>query len=174
MRIRSHLLLLTTVVLVPGFLAAGVAVTKVRESERQTALEGLHETVRATALLVDGQVQRSLGALTALAQSPNLQTGDFKALYDQAQAVDQKPDVWTIVLNATGTQRINTTVPFGTPPPAPVVAERVAKVLATQRPLVSDLIFGPATGTLLTTIYVPAKTSPAGNFVVAQAFSVDH
>ena len=31
MRIRSHLLLLAAVVLVPGFLAAAVAIAKVRE-----------------------------------------------------------------------------------------------------------------------------------------------
>jgi signal transduction histidine kinase/ActR/RegA family two-component response regulator len=174
MRIRSILMLLTSVVLVPGFLAAGIAVTKVRENERQAALKGLQETVRATALLVDGQVQRSIGALTALAQSQHLQTGDFSALYLQAQAIDQKPEVWTIVLDETGTQRINTWVPLGTTPPAAVAQERVTKVLATQRPLVSDLIVGPVTGELLTTVYMPAKASPIGTFVVAQAFSVDH
>ena len=174
MRIRSHLLLLTAVVLVPGFLAAGVAVTKVRENERQAALKGLHESVRATALLVDGEVQRSLGALTALAQSRNLQTGDFEAFYEHAEAVDHKPDVWTFVLDDTATQRVNTSVPFGTPPPAPVALELVSKVLASRQPLMSDLIIVPVTKTLLTTLYVPAKASPAGTFVVAQAFSVNH
>ncbi len=63
MRIRSHFLLLATAVLVPGFLAAAVAVEKVREGERAAALRGLRETVRATALLVDGEIQRSLGAI---------------------------------------------------------------------------------------------------------------
>ena len=48
------------------------------------------------------------------------------------------------------------------------------QVLQTQRPFVSDLIAGPVTGQLLTTLYVPAKASAIGSFVVAQAFSVDH
>lgn len=174
MRIRSYLLLLTAVVLVPGLLAATVAVTKVREGERQAALRGLRETVRATSLLVDGEVQRSLGALGALGQSQHLQTGNFAALYGQAAAADQKPDVWTIVLDETGTQRLNTSVPYGTPLPPPVTQERVSKVLQTQGPVVSDLIVGPVTGKLLTTIYVPAKASPVGTFVVAQSFSVAH
>ena len=174
MRIQSHLLLLTAVVLVPGFLAAAIAVKQVRDSEREAALRGLRETVRATALLVDGEVQRSLGALTALASSPHLQTGNLEAFYRQAAAVDQRPDVWTLLLDETGTQRLNTRVPFGTPPPPPTDKERVATVLATQRPLVTDLFQGPATGMLLTTIYLPAKPSPAGTFVVAQAFSVEH
>ena len=100
MRIRSHLLLLAAVVLIPGFLAAVLAIAQVREGERQAALTGLDETVRASGLLVDGQVQRSIGALTALAQSPHLQTGDLEALYKQAQAIDQKPNVWTLLLDA--------------------------------------------------------------------------
>ena len=173
-RIRSCLLLLTAVVLVPGLLAAAVAVAKVREGERQAALRGLRETVRATSLLVDGEVQRSLGTLRALGQSHYLQAADFEALYGQATATDQKPDVWTLVLDATGQQRINTSVPYGTPLPPAVAQDRVASVLQTMRPLVSDLIVGPVTGKLLTTIYVPAKASPAGRFVVAQAFSVAH
>ena len=170
-RIRSHLLLLTAVVLVPTLLAASIAVTKVRDAERETALRGLRETVRATSLMVDGEVQRSLGAL---GQSHHLQTGDFAALYGQAAAVDRKPDVWTLVLDDTGTQRINTSVPYGTPLPPPVALQRVIQVLQTQRPFVSDLIAGPVTGQLLTTLYVPAKASAIGSFVVAQAFSVDH
>ena len=174
MRIRSHLLLLAAVVLIPGFLAAALAIAAVREGERQAALTGLDETVRATALLVDGQVQRSIGALTALAQSPHLQTGNLEALYKQAQAIDQKPNVWTLLLDETGTQLMNTAVPFGTPPPPAGALDRVTKVLATGRPLVSDVIVGPATGRLVTTLYVPVPPTPQGRLVIAQAFSVEH
>ena len=79
-----------------------------------------------------------------------------------------------LLLDETGTQRLNTKVPFGTPPPPPSAKERVATVLSTQRPLVTGVFPGPVTGLLLTTIYVPAKASPAGRFVVGQAFSVEH
>ena len=46
---------------------------------------------------------------------------------------------------------------FGSPLPTAVARERVAKVLATGKPMVTDLILGPLTKNLLTTIYVPAK-----------------
>ena len=49
-----------------------------------------------------------------------------------------------------------------------------ATVLATQRPLVTGVFVGPAAGKRPTTIDVPAKPSPAGRFVVAQAFAPDH
>ena len=174
MRIRNLLLLLATVVLVPGFLAAAVAVEKVREGARQAALSGLRETVRSAALLVDGQVLRSVGALTALGASENLQTGKLDVFYEEARAVDQPPNVWTLLLDEGGTQRVNTAVPFGPPPPPPVAQQRVAQALAGHGPVVTDLFVGPVTKKLLTTIYLPAKPSPFGRFVVAQSFSVDH
>jgi len=174
MRIRSHLLLLAAVVLVPGFLAAAIAVEKVREAERAAALNGLSETVRATALLVDGEIQRSLGALAVLANSPALKSGDMKAFYAEAKAGSLVPDVWTLLLDESGTQVFNTTVPLDTPPPPPSARARVAHVLATQRPLASDVIVGPVTGQLLTTLYVPTELADGKRYVVAQAFSVEH
>lgn len=174
MRIRSHLLLLTIVVLVPGFLAAVLVLTKLREGERDAALRALHETVRATSLLVDGQVQRSLGALTMLAQSYHLQTGNFAALYEQASAADRKPDVWTVVFDADGNEKINTSVPLGTPLAPPYARGPVAQVLKTRQAWVSDVVVAAGTGQLMTKIYLPAKGSPLGSFVVAQALSVDY
>lgn len=174
MRIRSYLLLLAAVVVVPGLLAAAVAVGKVREAERDAHLSGLRETVRATALLVEGEVQRSLGVLSALATSPHLSSGDFAAFYEQAAAVDLKPDVWTLLLDADGRQILNTSVPFGTPPPPPVAKQRVAQVLATGKPLVTGVLVGPVSGRMLTTIYLPAVAAEGQRLVVAQAFSVDH
>lgn len=175
MRIRAQLLLVAVVVFVPGFLAAVVAVNTVREGEREAALRGLHETVRASALLVDREVQRSIGAMTALGQSDHLRTGNLKGFYEQALAINQ-PNVWTLLLDETGTQVLNTAVPFGTPPPLPLptAVERVARVLAMDRLLVTDLITGPVTGKLLTTLYLPTKEWNGKRYVIAQAFSVDH
>ena len=159
----------------PGLVGAGIAIEKVRESAREAALRGLQESVRATALLIDGHVQRSIGALTALAHSTTLATGDLRAFYAEAQAVDQPPDVWTLLLDETGIQRLNTIVPFGAPPILSTAQQRVQTVLATGKPLVSDLIVGPVTKRLLTIVYVAAATPPAApRYVVAQAFSVEH
>ncbi|MEO8153240.1 MAG: ATP-binding protein [Rhizobacter sp.] len=173
MRIRLQLLLVAAVVFVPGFLAAVVAVDKVQDGEREAALRGLRETVRASALLVDREVQRSLGAMTALGQSDHLRTGNFKAFYNEALAINQ-PHVWTLLLDETGTQVLNTAAPFGTAPPPPSAAERVTKVLATNRLLVTDLIKGPVTGRMITTLYLPTKEWGGKRYVIAQAFSVDH
>ena len=175
MRIRSLLLLLTTLVLLPGFLAAVVAVAKVRDSEREAALRGLRETVRATTRLVDGDVQRSLGALEVLANSETLQSGDFATLYKQASASDQKPDVWTLVVDETGKQLLNTRVPFGTSLPRQTTQVRASTVLQTKRMVMSDLSVDPLTGELLTTMYIPAQPLADGRkTAIARAFAVSH
>ena len=174
MRIRTQLVLMATAVLVPIVLAAGIALEKIREGEREAALRGLHETVRATALIVDREVQGSLSALKALGNSPNLERRDFKAFYAEAAALNRLPDVWTLLLDQSGAQVLNTVVPYGTPAPPPGALQRVTRVIATQQPLITDLSRGPVSGKMLTTIYVPAAAAGGHSFVVAQAFSIDH
>ncbi len=174
MQVRPLLLLVCASILAPVFLAAVVAVEKVREGERQAALRGLRETVRATSLLVDGEVQRSMGVLSALGDSPYLRSGDLPSFYKEATRLNQPPNVWTLLLDGTGRQVLNTVVPYGTPPPPAAAQARVRQVLSTQQALVSDLIVGPVTKKLLTTIYLPGATVGSNRYVVAQAFSVDH
>ena len=171
--LRRLLIFVAVIILLPAFLAAGVAVQKVREGERQATLRGLRETVRATSLLVDGEIKLSLGELSTLGNSPYLESGNLLGFYQQAAAINQMPDVWTLLLDEDGRQVLNTVVPFGTPPPPPVAQAQVRKVMATQRPLVSDLFVRPVTGKLLTTIYVPTKAMGGRKYVLAQAFAVD-
>ena len=173
MRIRTLLALMAVAILLPVVLAAGIALDQIREGEREAALRGLRETARATSLIVDREVQGSLSALKALGQSPSLKQGDLKAFYAEAAALNQLPDVWTFLLDETGTQVLNTLVPFGTPPPPPIAAERVAQVLSSGKPVVSNLLVGPVTKKLLTTVNVAADVGPR-RFVVAQAFVVEH
>jgi signal transduction histidine kinase/ActR/RegA family two-component response regulator len=173
MRIRTLLVLMALAILLPVVLAAGIALDQIREGEREAALRGLSETARATSLIVDREVQGSLAALKTLARSPSLRQGDLKAFYAEAAALNVLPDVWTLLLDETGTQVFNTIVPFGTPPPPPTAAERVAQVLSSGQPLVSSLLQGPVTKKLLTTVNVPADAG-SRRYVIAQAFVVDH
>lgn len=170
------MLLVATLVFVPGFLAAAMAVQKVREGERQAALNALRETVRASSLLVDGEIQRSVGALVALGQSDHLRTGNLQAFHEQARASDKPPHVWTVLFDEHGQLLVNTSQPFGAPPPPLLsgTAGRVAAVIASGKPWVSDLVSGPLTGRLLTSVYAPTREWSGRRYVVAQSFSVDH
>ena len=131
----------------------------------------MHETVRATALLVDREIKGSLSTLEALGTSIHLQTGSLSAFHDQAAAVDRPPDVWTLLLDPSGERLVDTGRPFGAPHRPVVEQAAVAQVLATQRPLVTDLTPGDLPGKLLTTVYVPARA--ASGYLVAHRISVD-
>ena len=175
MRIRSYLAWMVAAALVPVVIAAAVAVGKVRQAERTAALAGLNETVRATSLVVDRETQGSLSALKALGDSAHLQSGDMQAFYAQALALNQPPHVWTLLLDDKATLVLNTALPFGTPLPPASALQQVRQALDTQRPVVSNLMLGAASGRLVTAVMVPARASGANTrYVVAQAFAVEH
>ena len=69
MRIKTYLAGMVAAVILPLGIAALLAIDKVREGQRSAALEALHATVRATALVVDCEVQKSLGALEVLSST---------------------------------------------------------------------------------------------------------
>ena len=65
MKLRTYLVLVTVVGLLPGLIAASFAVKTLRDSQREAELHGLKETVRATSLLVDREMAEALGTLNA-------------------------------------------------------------------------------------------------------------
>ena len=176
MKIRSQLLLMAAAILIPVILAAGLGLETIREDGRRAALRGLSETARATALIVDREVQGSLSALKALGSSPNLETGNFKAFYEQAAAFNVRDGTWTVLFDDKGVMLVNTGVPHGTilPPSRPASVEQTKNILTSQKPLITDLIVGVVTGTVLTAVNVPASAAGGRSFVLARVFAVDY
>ena len=172
MRIRTSLALMGIAILLPILAAAGFAFHTMQQNERAATLRGVSETARATSLIVDREVNGAISALRVLGNSPYLETRDFKAFYAQAAALN-RPDVWTVLLDASGTQVLDTAVPYGTAAPA-VSRARVAQVIASQQPLITNVMVGPATGRLSTTLYVPAQAAGGRSFVVAHGFDVGY
>jgi signal transduction histidine kinase/ActR/RegA family two-component response regulator len=174
MRLRTLLLIVTGLVIVPGFLAAAIAVWLLQDAARDAATRELEEAVRSTALLVDGEVKQSLGTMRALGLSAHLEAGDFDKFYEEAKAVNQPPDMWTLLLDDTGRQILNTSVPMGSPAPSRMARERVAEVIAGRSLYASDIFTGPLSGKKVTTLYWPVRTRSGKDYVLAQAFAVGH
>jgi signal transduction histidine kinase/CheY-like chemotaxis protein len=176
MKIRPQLLLMAITILIPVIVAAGMALERIREDVQQVALRGFRETARATALSVDLEVQSSLSALKALGSSPSLETRDFRAFYAQAAAFNQMPDTWIVLFDDTGAQVVNTAVPYGAAlaAPRPERTAVLAKVLSSQKPVITDLTVGAITGKTITSVNVPASAAGGKSFVIAQAYAVDY
>ena len=164
---------MTVVIFLPILFAAAMALEKIRLEERDAAIRGLKETALRVSLIVDRELRGSLSALQVLGNSDHLETGNFKSFYLQAAALTSS-DVWLELLDVTGTQIVNTLVPFGTPTPAPVALPVVSQLIANQKPFISDLTVGAVTGKLQTSIYLPTKTDGGKFYVIAQTFGVGH
>ena len=177
MRIRIFIGLMVAAIMLPLILASAYAVNKIWQEEHAAAIASLHKTVEATALIVDRDIQSSMAALRAIGNSEHLQTGNFEAFYAQAKAINSSPDNWTALFEADGTQILNTNVPFA---PQPATQQKsampaiVAKVHATQKPLVSDVFVSPVFGNHRIAVYLPTAAVGTKSYVVAQGFTLEH
>ena len=174
MRIRVFIFLMVAALMLPLVLASALAVNKIRQEENKAAIASLKKTVEAISLRVDRDIQASMAALHALGTSEHLTTGNFDAFYQQAKAINRMPNTYTALLNADGTTVFNTALPFSTQPSVPLptpIPAAVARVIASQKPFVSDIFLGPRTGRQLVAVYSP--TAVAG-YVIAQGFTLDH
>ena len=174
MRLRIYLMLMAVAILLPVVAFSGRALQMLQDAERAAALSGLHEKAHGVALMVERELYSSEAALHVLADSHYLKTGDMAAFYEHAKTASRGPASWTVLLDENGQQLINTIVPYGTTLPPPVARARVNMVLETNRTLVSDVISGPLTKRLVTTVNIPVRLPNGQRYVLVQSFSTDH
>ena len=114
--VRSRLLLLTLVLLLPALAAAGMLVYAGYRHDRQAVEKHLQETARALSLVVDRQFGQAEALLWALSTSPQLQEKDYAGFDVRARAAIRLPGTWVTVADDRG-QVVNTLLPPGSPLP---------------------------------------------------------
>jgi signal transduction histidine kinase/ActR/RegA family two-component response regulator len=172
MKVRAYLVLTAAAILIPVVIFSTVALGMLLNAERAAALRGMHETARATALIIDRELASAEAALKVLTSSRRLAQGDLAGFHTQAGTADRGPGAWTVLFDASGKQLVNTRVPFGTPlPPArPDGAERARKFFAENKTAVSNLLEGPLAGTLVTTVNVAV---PGNRYVLSEVYATE-
>ncbi|MDB5842147.1 MAG: integral rane sensor hybrid histidine kinase [Herminiimonas sp.] len=158
----------------PVVVFSASALNMLLDSERSAVQRSMHDTARATALIVDRELGSAEAALRVLASSAYLAAGDLARFYEQAKTADRGPGAWTLLLDHTGQQLINTHVPFDTRLPPAQAQARVQQVMQTRSTLVSDLLPGPVSKKLVTTVNVPVPLENGQRYVVASTFSADY
>jgi signal transduction histidine kinase len=145
MRIRTRLLILILSVLVPAFLAALLAVGYVYVEERRGQENGVKETVRAFALLVQNELETNEAILQALAHSPALAEGKLDEFYRHARALAPLRDSAIALYDTTGRRILDTRVAPGQALPERRSAniDELARRLGADRTLVSDVVQRP-------------------------------
>jgi len=174
MKIRAYLALMVAAILIPVILFSTISLNMLLKSEREAALKGVRETARISLVSVDRELTNTQSAVRMLATSPYLESGDLAGFYEQARFADKKGATWTALLDESGQQLINTSLPYGSALPPPAAQTRVANVLAAGTPQISNLIRGTVTKALLVVVDVPVTTPSGIRYVISQGFKVEH
>src|SRR5262245_32609026 len=116
--LRRRLLLVGAAGLLPLAVASGFALLALVDYQRERAAQSGIELTRALSIAVDGELQRTVAALQALAADPRVAAGDVQRQALLERAVAARPD-WTeaILHDARGRMVMNTSIPEGTPLP---------------------------------------------------------
>jgi len=160
MTLRAHLLALVVVTLVPVLIFSGVLVVAIAQHERRAVERGLLETARALSASVDQQINGATAALSALALSSRLASGDLRGFYEEARALKDAQDGWDSVFlyDRDGEGLLDVRRPFGSALASMRQDETFRQVLSSQRPVTSNLVQEPVDGRHVVRIAVPVTS----------------
>ena len=176
MKIRRHLALMATAVLVPVVLFSALTLDAMLAAERQALLQGMQGTARATVMAIDREWSYADGMARALAVSPSLAGGDFVQFDRQVRVANAGTDLHTALIDQDGRQLFNTVRPYGTALPAPSAAARAraSAVLAGSTGQISDLVAGPVPGQFIAALEMPVTLADGRRMLISQWFDIAH
>jgi signal transduction histidine kinase/CheY-like chemotaxis protein len=169
-KIRAHLILIAIATLLPVVVFSAIAINKLLNSERQSAIRNLQETARLTALVVDRELQSAQAALLVLGTSRSVLDKNLRGFYEEAQAADRGFGAATVLWDSNGRQLINTIRPYGADLPQSDPSGHVAEVLRRQTTTISSLAVSPATGNYVTTVSIPVMPDKMQHYVLSETF----
>ncbi len=176
MKIRRHLALMATAVLVPVVLFSGLTLNAMLDAEREALLQGMQGTARATVMTVDREWSYADGMARALAVARSLTEGDFPVFDRQVRAATAGTRLHTALIDKDGRQIFNTVRPYGSTlaPPTAEARARATAVLAGSKAQISNLVPGPAPGQFVAALDMPVTLADGRRMLISQWFDIDH
>ena len=169
--IQAQFLLYSSALLIPALIFSGLMILRSASLER-AAMEGeVGDVVRAVTTAIDRELAATTATLSALASSPALTDGDFKAFYNQAIAVQEVSGSQVFLTSRSGKQILSTGVAWGAelPPASPTDG---SAVIATGKAQVSDVYrASTAERTPAFSISVPVKRGAKAIYVLSASIS---
>src|SRR5690242_12479525 len=157
MTLRSHLIALVLVPVLPLLVFSAIVLALAAGSEREATERGLGATTYAVGTAIDHTLDNAIGALEVLASSELLDAGDLSGFHRVAARALEGQRGWlsVAVIDPSGRQLLNTLRPTGSELPPPADEGTVAAVLSRRMPVVSDLISRDLPGRAHVVIAVP-------------------
>ena len=144
--LRSIALLSVALSLVPLIVFSTFLLRRVVESERASSERLLIQGARLQSEPVERELSATVRALSALAESPLLTTGDLRGFHDEGRRVVGTQSSWhdVVLLDSSGRALLNTREEWGEPVANPVDSSSVQQVLTGAKPIVGNLKRGPS------------------------------
>jgi signal transduction histidine kinase len=142
--LRWHLVRLAVGTLLPLVIFAAVVALQLAGSERRAAERRVVQSARALAASFDREMAGSIRTLQALAESNTLEKGDLRSFLAECERVRRMQPSWMAVLLMApdGQELLNTSYPWGTPPPPLAERESFMRVVQTHQPTVGNIAEG--------------------------------
>lgn len=173
MKLRSHLIVLVVAALLPLLIFAVVMIVLFDRQQRASVETRMIETARALSLAVDREVTGWTGTLEGLGASKQLDSGNLRAFYEEAQRVLKAREGWNNILlaDSKGRQLLNLHRPLGAPLPSVRDLEQFQETIRTARPAFSNLYFGRVSQNHLIGVTVPVVRDGEARYVLASSAS---
>jgi PAS domain S-box-containing protein len=159
MKLRTFLLAVVSLTLLPLLVVAGIAIWWVHQDERRAMEQALLYHARSLTVAVDREVETALAGLRGLATSNDLESADLQRFYEQARLAREAYRRWLTValVDPSGRQVLNLLHPLGSPLPSVAGLETFQRTVRTGEPQVSDLVVGPTTGRRVIAVTLPLR-----------------
>jgi signal transduction histidine kinase/CheY-like chemotaxis protein len=170
--IKAQMVTLVWCCALPAVVGLTLLTDKFFERERLQIQQDTLITARALILAVDRDLNTGIAVAMALANSPSLDSGDFRAFYRQATHVlrPEFPGFNFVLSDADSVQLLNTARPYGELIPDPGSADRIRKVFETGKPVISNLFIGGALKRPVVAIHVPVLRNGKVIYCLSVAF----
>lgn len=165
--VRAYLMLIVFVLVLPGLVFCAGLMLRLSASERARSQQEAEAAAVRTADALDREVTNIRAALRVLATSPALARRDLPAFDMQARAVAGTMKMNIVLNDAEGQQHVNTRSPPGAALPRANVMEALREVVATGRPMLSDLFQGAVSGELAVAVLMPVPERAPPTWVLS-------
>src|SRR5215472_11579518 len=147
--------MLTLVTALPLVTLASFAMLRTVDDQRTQIQSDVRQMVESFLADLAIDVGAISAELQALATSPSLQTGDFRAFDEQMRAALAIRGTSIVLHDTRGQQLLSTARLFGEPLPHSTNTEMLDRVVAAGKPQISDLIMGAVLRRPILVIGVP-------------------
>jgi signal transduction histidine kinase len=167
--LRTYLLLLTLVAIVPLLVFAAAAVLTDAQQERAAMELRMTDKAAQVATAVDAELQRTIGTLQAIGRSGSIARGDLRDFHEFAARLKDAEPGWgnLLLLGPGGEHLLNARMPYGAALPPLNRSDLVVAAAKAGRPLVSPLVPAAVARRDLVAVYVPVGPPGGVSYVLA-------